>query len=224
MAKYTCSERTPAPNPPYPPGLAILVDFVSTTEESELLSFFDRQKWRTDLARRTIHYGGTYCLMPPRSATPDERKRIEADIKTADALPGTLHWLVDRMVEQGLYQENARPEFCIVNEYRDAQGISAHVESFRFGEPVCALTLGCGDYVRFHELINRNDGSVRTGKAAEATKTGRKLDVWLPSRSVMVMKGKAREKWQHEIVRSRKGRFGDNWRRVSLTFRVEKVK
>ncbi len=38
----------------------------------------------------------------------------------------------------------------------------------------------------------------------------------------MVMTGEARWKWQHEIVRSRKGRIGDAWKRVSLTFRVER--
>lgn len=37
------------------------------------------------------------------------------------------------------------------------------------------------------------------------------------------MEGDARWRWQHEIVR-RKGRKGEGWRRVSLTFRVEREK
>lgn len=75
--------------------------------------------------------------------------------------------------------------------------------------------------MRFHELSAAHDGSVRSFKANQAPRTGRKADVWLPSGSLLVLRGKARYEWQHEIVRSKKGRVGDNWRRVSLTFRVE---
>ena len=96
------------------PGLSILPNFVSPTEESSLLLFLATQKWRTDLSRRTIHYGGTYCLMPPRNATPDERKQIEGTVLTADKIPSELTWLLDRMVDRDLYGAGARPEFCIV--------------------------------------------------------------------------------------------------------------
>ena len=205
-----------------PPGLSLVENFVTPDEEAQLLSFLFLQPWRTDLARRTMHYGGTYCLMPPRTSTPEERKRIESTIFTADPIPPELKWLVDRMVSSGLYEAGARPEFCIVNEYIGSQGISAHVENFRFAEPVCALTLGDGDFMRFHELRSEKDGSVRTGKAGLAEKTGRRADVFLPGRSLVVMRGEARRRWQHEIVRGRKGRVGEAWKRVSLTFRVEK--
>ena len=246
-------------SPPSPiSGLSVIPNFVSSIEESSLLSFLAAQKWRTDLSRRTIHYGGTYCLMPPRNATPDERKRVENTILTADPIPSELTWLIDRMVDQDLYIAKGRPEFCIVyaalfafhpllppscclflvstrsiyfstadvharNEYTSTLGISAHVENFRFDEPVCALTLGDADSMRFHELSRPHDGSVRTGKAVGAPRTGHKVDVWLPNRSLLVMTGEARWKWQHEIVRGRKrtGTWGD-WKRVSLTFRVEK--
>jgi hypothetical protein len=124
----------------------------------------------------------------------------------------------------GHYFLNVRPDVSRRNEYTSTLGISAHVENFRFDEPVCALTLGDWDSMRFHELSRPHDGSVRTGKAASAPRTGRKMDVWLPSRSLLVMTGEARWKWQHEILRGwkRNGASG-KWRRVSLTFRVEKT-
>ena len=96
------------------PGLSILPNFVSSTEESSLLSFLTTQKRRTDLSRRTIHYGGTYCLMPPRNATPDQRKRIESTILTADPMPLELTWLTDRIVDRDLYATGDVPESCIV--------------------------------------------------------------------------------------------------------------
>lgn len=206
------------------PGLRILTDFVTAEEEQGLLTFLDQQEWRTDLARRVIHYGGTYCLMPPRTATAEERKRIENTILTAHPMPNQLDFIVSRMIGHGLYTNANRPEYCIVNEYKDRQGISAHVENFRFISPVCAVTLSQGDWMRFHELTKADDGSVRSGKASKAEKTGRVKDVWMPRKSLLVMEGEAREKWQHEIVRSKRGRTAPDWRRISLTFRTDKDK
>ena len=210
------------PNDAVIPGLNVIPNFISSTEEQTLLTFLDSQTWRTDLSRRTMHYGGTYCIMPPRSATAEERKRIESTILTAPPIPDELDFILDRMVEHDLYTTSSKPAFCIVNEYRDNQGISAHVENFRFASPVCGLTLSQGDFMRFHELVLPDDGSVRSGKAGQAKRTGRRVDVCMPRRSLLVMDDKARSIWQHEIVRSRKGRTGQDWRRVSLTFRTEK--
>ncbi|KAF2090718.1 hypothetical protein K490DRAFT_62040 [Saccharata proteae CBS 121410] len=205
------------------PGLSLAPGFVTAAEEASLLAFLDTQTWRTDLSRRTMHYGGTYCLMPPKNASPAERAAIERNIIAAPALPAELDFLIDRMVAKELYRADARPGFCIVNEYLPGSGISAHVENFRFGEPVCSLTLGHGDHMRFHELSSPHDGSVRSRNAATAPRTGRRRDVWLAPRSLVVLRGDARERWQHEIVRGQaKGRSGPGWRRVSLTFRVEK--
>jgi len=204
------------------PGLHILTDFVTAEEEQGLLAFLDQQEWRSDLARRVIHYGGTYCLMPPRTATPEERKQVESTVLTAHSMPNQLDFVVSRMIGRGFYTNASAPEYCIVNEYKDRQGISAHVENFRFRSPVCGLTLVEGDWMRFHELKKPNDGSVRSGKAAQAEKTGRVKDVWMPRRSLLVMEGEAREKWQHEIMRSKRGRNAPGWRRISLTFRTNK--
>jgi len=204
------------------PGLTLLPEFVTPTEQLSVLDFLSTQPWRTDLARRTIHYGGTYCLMAPRNATATERAAIEKTIITASPIPHETQWLIDRMISHDLYKDAKRPEYCIVNEYLPGHGISAHVENFRFDEPVCSLTLGDGDFMRFHELAQPDDGSVRSGKAAKAPRTGRKKDVWLPSGSLVVLRREARWRWQHEIVRGKSKGKGEGWRRVSLTYRVEK--
>ncbi|KAK4941960.1 hypothetical protein LTR28_008783 [Elasticomyces elasticus] len=162
--------------------------------------------------------------MPPRDASPATRKSIESTVITAAPMPAELDFLIERMIESGLYHADEKPAFCIVNEYLPGQGISAHVENFRFGEPVCSLTLHSGDSMRFHELSAAHDGSVRSGKATAAPRTGRKEDVRLDRRSLVALRGPARSCWQHEIVRGRKKGKGEEWRRVSLTFRVEKKK
>lgn len=137
-------------------------------------------------------------------------------------MPFEFDFLIDRLIGRKLYTKASVPEYCIVNEYREAQGISAHVENFRFKSPVCGLTLCAGDWMRFHELVKPDDGSVRSGKAGQAERTGIKRDIWMPRRSLLVMSDDARSKWQHEILRSRRDRNTKDWKRVSLTFRTDK--
>ena len=201
------------------PGFTLHPSFVTPREEQQILEFLNddaKCTWRTDLSRRTMHFGGTYCLMPPKSTSTDNAAQPE--ILQAPDLPEELSWLIERMVDAGIFQADKRPQYCIVNEYTGNLGISAHTENFQFGEPVVGLSLLSACPIRFHELKKPFDGSVRSGKAARAEKTGQRVDVQLPGRSLLVMRGESRWKWQHEIVRSAKGR-GVGWKRVSLTFR-----
>lgn len=200
------------------PGLSMLPNFITPAEEQSILSFLNDTSvcnWRTDLSRRTMHFGGTYCLMPQKSDAPT---KVKPDILQAPPIPKELEWLVQRMVDADVFPNNQRPQYCIANEYTGNLGISAHTENFKFGEPVVGLSLLSACPIRFHELTEPFDGSVRSGKAGKAEKTGRKVDVDLPGRSLLVMRGESRWKWQHEILRSAKGR-GAGWKRVSLTFR-----
>ena len=204
------------------PGLATIQSFITPEEEALLLKYVDSLPWRTDLSRRTYHFGDTYCLMPPKNCTPAQRKRIETTTIKAPPIPDQLSSVLDRMVSAGLYSADMRPAYCIVNEYTTGLGISAHVENFRFGEPVCSLTLAGNDTMRFHELTEAHDGSVRSGKAVTAPRTGRREDIQLDRRSLLILRGDARSSWQHEIVRGRGKERPLGWRRVSLTFRVDR--
>lgn len=202
------------------PGLTLLLNFIQPGEEEGILSFLDKPSsctWRTDLSRRTMHFGGTYCLMPPKSNIPTKAK---PEILQAPPMPGELKWLIQRMVDEHVFPNSQRPQYCIVNEYTHNLGISAHTENFQFGEPVVGLSLLSACPIRFHELTGPFDGSVRSGKAGKAEKTGRTVDVDMPGRSLLVMRGESRWRWQHEIVRSAKGR-DLGWKRVSLTFRYK---
>ncbi len=201
------------------PGLTVHQDFVSPSEEENILAFLNdpsKCKWRTDLSRRTMHFGGTYCLMANKA----ENQNAKPQILQAPSMPEELDWLIQRMVDTRVFSNDERPQYCIVNEYTGNLGISAHTENFQFGEPVVGLSLLSPCPIRFHELTKPFDGSVRSGKAGKAEKTGRKEDVQMPDRSLLVMRGESRWKWQHEIVRCAKGRDA-HWKRVSLTFRYK---
>ena len=200
------------------PGLTLLLSFIKPAEERMILSFLNDDSqctWRTDLSRRTMHFGGTYCLMPSNCGGLD---RIKPEVLKAPSMPMEFEWLIQRMMDAHLFPNDQRPQYCIVNEYTNNLGISAHTENFQFGEPVVGLSLLSTCPIRFHELTEPYDGSVRSGKAGKAEKTGRKVDINLPGRSLLVMRGESRWKWQHEIARTLKER-GPGWKRVSLTFR-----
>ena len=202
------------------PGLTIHHDFISPVEEASLLAFLNdpsKCTWRTDLSRRTMHFGGTYCLMPPKASSPSPTK---PQILQAPSIPKELNWIRQRMVDNGIFAPNQKPQYCIVNEYTGSLGISAHTENFQFSEPVVGLSLLCNCPIRFHELSEPYDGSVRSGKAGKAKKTGRVMDIEMPGRSLLIMSEESRWRWQHEIVRNGKGR-GPGWKRVSLTFRYK---
>lgn len=220
-AKLVKSPPTILSTPSSVAGLELIKDFVSAEEEQTLLDFLNGPlcTWRTDLARRCMHFGGTYCCLPPYA----ERKTTKPEIKQAPPMPQQLSWLIERMVDKGVYQSEALPGFCIVNEYILAQGISPHTENFSFDEPVVGLSLGSPDVMRFHEMRQAYDGSVRSGKASQAPYSGLKVDVILPTRSLVIMRGPSRWEWQHEIRRV-KGTRGKDFKRTSLTFRVKKAK
>ena len=207
-------EETPVP------GLTLILDFINPTEERRILDFLNDSSectWRTDLSRRTMHFGGTYCLMPSKS---DDLRKIKPEVLKAPSMPLEFEWLIQRMVDADLFPNDQRPQYCIVNEYTKNLGISAHTENFQFGEPVVGLSLLSACPIRFHELTEPYDGSVRSGKAGKAERTGKKADLSLPGRSLLVMRGESRWKWQHEIARLLKGR-GPGWKRISLTFRYK---
>ncbi len=202
------------------PGLTLHQGFITPAEEQKILAFLnDSSKctWRTDLSRRTMHFGGTYCLMPSNL---DPVPLAKPQTLQAPPMPEELSWLIQRMIDVHVLSDSQRPQYCIVNEYRENLGISAHTENFQFGEPVVGLSLLSACPIRFHELQKPYDGSVRSGKAGKAERTSRKEDVVLPGRSLLRMSGESRWRWQHEIVRSAKGR-GAGWKRISLTFRYK---
>lgn len=117
------------------PGLTLLKNFVTATEETKILAFLNSERctWRTDLSRKTIHFGGEYCLMPPRGPEPKAKRRRSGDaeglcpdpeappikkpkpqILQAPDMPAELDWLIQRMIDCGIYKEDKKPQYCIV--------------------------------------------------------------------------------------------------------------
>ena len=117
-----------------------------------------------------------------------------------------------------------RARQAIINLYRPGEGISPHIDLLRrFGDGIVGVSLGDGGVaMRF----------ARAEAEAGDTGDGDEYEVWLPSRSVLVLTGEARYKWTHGIAPRLKDKVevgaageGDGWMwqergvRVSVTFR-----
>ncbi|HTG44821.1 MAG TPA: alpha-ketoglutarate-dependent dioxygenase AlkB, partial [Verrucomicrobiae bacterium] len=119
--------------------------------------------------------------------------------------PDWLQTLAERVARDAGFERV--PDNCVVNEYIPPLGIAPHKDYAAFGPRVACLSLG-SDIVM--DLLAPN--------------SSRRVEAYVPARSLWVLSGKARTEWQHGIAT----RLSDNIhgekqpraRRVSITFRT----
>lgn len=124
----------------------------------------------------------------------------------APPLTGRILGIAERLRDQGLMD---MPTQCIVNEYTREQGISAHTDSAIFGPVIISISLGAPTVMIF------SNGD-------------QKVPVFLPRRSLIVLRDDARNVWKHEIPQrktldipgQRRVTKDVDYRRVSLTYRT----
>jgi 2-oxoglutarate-Fe(II)-dependent oxygenase superfamily protein len=90
-----------------------------------------------------------------------------------------------------------RARQAIINLYRPGEGIAPHVDLLRrFGDGIVGVSLGGGGVaMRFARAETRE-----TSTGGDGGGDGGEYEVWLPSRSVLVLAGEARYEWTHGIT------------------------
>ena len=174
------------------PGLCYQPNFLCAEEEEDLIQCIDAGEWQCDLKRRVQHYGWKY----------DYEARKVGPTTRLGPLPDWATKIGQRLVDQRLLAQP--PDQVIVNEYRERQGISKHVDKTdSFEDGIAMISLAESWQMVF-----------RLGERKEVGT--------LEQRSVTVMTGDSRYKWTHEIP-ARKYEPGPpkrkRHRRISLTFR-----
>lgn len=177
------------------PGLSLFEDFISPDFEAQLVTTIDAQAWDDKLHRRVQQYGHRYDHMA--------RSLADSDLGPLPEWLGPLSSLIEGPM-------GGSPNQVIINEYLPGQGISKHIDSSEFfGEVVISLSLLSGATVRFVDL---HPPEIR-----------KRHSLYLRPRSLLVLKGEARYKWRHEILKRRVDPVGESMlersRRVSVTFR-----
>lgn len=177
-------------------GLRYTPDFIGEDEEMDLLTTIDGQPWRNDLKRRVQHYGYRYDY---------SSKQVRPD-SYLGPLPCWLETFVG-ILRQTDYLGGA-PDQVIVNDYQPGQGIAPHVDCIPcFGPRIVILSLGSPCLMDF-----------------TSCNPGRRDELVLQPRSLLILSGPARYDWKHGI----KPRLYDvvngmklaRRRRVSVTFRT----
>ena len=176
------------------PGLIYIPDFLSETQERQIVAAIDDAPWRKDLKRRVQHYGWRYDY---------KAREIDMSMRLGP-LPEWAMVLAKRLKSEGYLPHLA--DQVIVNEYVGKQGISRHTDCIPcFDDGVAMLSL-----LESWEMIFRDD---RSGSANKEHKV-------LEQRSVTIMAGEVRYQWTHEIPSRLKEPNGlERRRRISVTFR-----
>jgi alkylated DNA repair dioxygenase AlkB len=177
-----------------PEDLVVIPDFLTRTEEDDLLRAIDGAPWNVDMKRRVQQYGYRY----------DYKARA---VSVRDRLGDLPVWTIEiaqRLVDYGYFDH--LPDQVIVNEYLPGQGINSHTDRTTcFGPTIASLSLG-SDIVMDFTRADESSGSLL-----------------LPRRSMLVLSGASRSVWRHGIAQRRRDVINAQHiarkRRVSLTFR-----
>lgn len=184
------------------PGLYIQENIITIDTEIQIVNWLDTREWSTTLPRRTQHFGYQYNY-------------TNTDLVPGDSFEGPIKYISDRLVKYGVIDHINQ---CIVNEYTRDQKIGKHIDGKRgnrpniFGPKIISISL-----TEDTNLIFCNPD------------TKEKVEIYVPRRCMVVMTGDSRYIWTHEIpkrlsvnINGKNVKKGDNYRRVSLTFRSVK--
>jgi len=176
-------------------GLRYVKNFISDSEELELIQFINSQVWLSDIKRRVQHYGYKY----------DYRARTIDYSMYLGPLPTWSETIAKRLILNNYLSQ--LPDQIIVNEYLPGQGIANHVDCEPcFGDTIITISLNSTCIMDFINL-----------------ETKEKIEVILEPRSLVVISGISRYNWSHGIV-ARKTDIINQTKinrglRFSLTFR-----
>lgn len=181
-------------------GLHYAPGFLSREQQAECVMMVDaaQDEWRSDLSRRTQHYGWRY----------DYRAKAITPEMYLGRLPDWLQGLAERLRDEMVHPDGTpmfdrTPEQVIVNEYVGAQGIRPHIDHPGLGPAICTVSL-----IEDWEM----DLSVRRNQNHPAL---------LEAGSCLTMTGESRSRWYHGIPARRTEPGGlRRGRRLSLTFRT----
>jgi alkylated DNA repair dioxygenase AlkB len=177
-------------------GLELHFDFISKTEETELLKHIDNSEWLNDLTRRVQHYGYKYDY---------KARKINKSFFLGD-LPMWLQTLAKKIIDKKLIA--FIPDQAIINEYESGQGISPHIDCEPcFGDIIISLSLGSTCVMNFEKEPNSKN----------------KIEIFIEPRTLLIMKDESRFNYYHGIPQRKSDKYNNNTfkrdRRVSITFR-----
>jgi len=192
-----------------PNGLELVENIIGKEREKEIVNEILKHDWDTRLSRRTQHYGYIYNYK-------SRNLKIDSIENQAEPLPDWAIQLCQDFIDSGHIDQI--PQQMIINEYKEQQGISAHVDSKVFGETIFSISLNapCTMIFKKKQIVTKESSE----SSAKPSPTKQQVSIDLKPRSLLIMRGESRNDWTHEIpklkIRSQT--------RYSCTFRYIKQK
>ena len=176
-------------------GLQYIPNFITESEEKDLIQSINKEIWLNDIKRRVQHYGYKY----------DYKSRNIDHTMYLGEIPDWSKNIANRLVQMNYL--DILPDQIIVNEYIPGQGIANHIDCEPcFGDTIITISLNSNCVMDF---INVD--------------TKQKIEVLLEPCSLVVINGVSRYKWTHGIPARKSDLFNgvkiNRELRFSLTFR-----
>ncbi|KAL4086997.1 hypothetical protein PRIC1_014055 [Phytophthora ramorum] len=183
------------------PGLRFEAEFITKEQEAACVAFFERENgahWANTIRARQVQHFGYEFNYDTRRCDPDEPMK--------EPIPEVLQPIMEKIAQSGI-MDGDTPDQITINEYLPGQGIAFHLDTHSaFTTTIASLSI-CSEVV----MDFRHPDGVRYE------------GVLLPARSLAVMSGASRYKWEHAIVPRTfdviDGKQVNRQRRVSITFR-----
>lgn len=118
-------------------GLKLIENFITESEESELIKNINNHTWLNDLTRRVQHYGYRY----------DYKCRKVTNLGGKNNFPNWLSDLNNKVYKELSFDYNS----CIINEYKSNQGITKHIDASCFADNILTLSLNENDEIEFQK-------------------------------------------------------------------------
>ena len=187
------------------PGLYVYQEFITPEEENRIIKQLDEEcQWDTRLSRRVQHFGFEFDYASRKAFSeyalvpfPSETKGCLEKVKKIEPAAEYMNQLT-------------------VNEYLPGQGISAHIDTHScLGDVIISMSLLGDTVMRFIPA------------SCKLYLKTRRFNLWLPRRSLLIMKKESRLAFKHAIPLRMTdlldGNIVKRSRRVSLTFRSIRI-
>ncbi len=175
-------------------GLTYIDNFITESDQKELIKSIDEMPWDNSLKRRTQHYGYKYDYT---------KKKIDSSLFLGE-IPSFLQLYCKILRNRNFFEET--PDQVIINEYYPGQGIGAHTDCVPcFGKTIASISLNSSCVIE----LNR-------WKYEPA-------HYLLKPLSLLALYSDARYMWTHSIPARLEDKWNGEiiprGRRISLTFR-----
>ncbi|XP_051151306.1 alkylated DNA repair protein ALKBH8 homolog [Andrographis paniculata] len=205
------------------PGLYLFHDFVTNTEEQELLDAVDSRPWKHLAKRRVQHYGYEFCY---------DIRNVNTNHNLGE-LPSFMSPILERIRSFPFLHQDADTSLdqLTVNEYPPGVGLSPHIDTHSaFERLIFSLSLAGPCIMEFRKYAagvwqDQPTQSSDVEKLADENNSSfvRKA-IYLPPRSLLLLSGEARYAWHHYIPHHKVDKVNDSLirrssRRVSFTIR-----